>query len=219
MNDPPVFDAAAQTKLSHARNAVLHCKESWKELKASLGRNIVENIDSSQSAELFQKLAESINHIERTYEEVKKDKFLQPIAMEVRRQRPPHAQPKIAKERSNFFGSTLGNLLSHYEGRFRGKRDPEAKTMEKKMKKMIGGMTPSDGSIVVYAVNERGKRIGFHTTEVNEKCHVVKIISSGNFECRVPWDGWNIESILELEIGPDVWKMFGRCSADFSVTT
>ena len=32
---PPVFDAAARTKLSHARNAVLHCKASWKELKAS----------------------------------------------------------------------------------------------------------------------------------------------------------------------------------------
>jgi len=135
---PPVFDAAARTKLSHARNAVLHCKASWKELKASLGRNIVDTIDSSQSAELFQKLAESIDHMERTYEEVKKDQFLRPIAVDVRRQRPPHAQPKIAKERSNFFGSTLGNLLSHYEGKFRrGKqRDPEANAMEKKMKKM-----------------------------------------------------------------------------------
>lgn len=205
---PPVFDAAARTKLSHARNAVLHCKASWKELKASLGRNIVDTIDSSQSAELFQKLAESIDHMERTYEEVKKDQFLRPIAVDVRRERPPHAQPKIAKERSNFFGSTLGNLLSHYEGKFRrGKqRDPEANAMEKKMKKMIGRMTPTDGSIVVYAVDERGKRIGFHATEVNEKCHAVKIISSGNFECRVPWDGWNIESILELEIGPDDWK-------------
>ena len=177
-------------------------------MKASLGRNIVENIDSSQSAELFQKLAESINHIERTYEEVKKDKFYNQSRWTVRRQRPPHAQPKIAKERSNFFGSTLGNLLSHYEGRFRAGNGPggEKRWKKKNEKKMIGGMTPSDGSIVVYAVDERGKRIGFHTTEVNEKCHVVKIISSGNFECRVPWDRWNIESILELEIGPDDWK-------------
>ena len=205
----PPLDEAAKTALFHAQNAVLHCKQSWKELKDALGkttRNIAENVDSKACEACFLKLEESINHVERTYEEVKRDDVLSTMLREARESRPPFVlTAKIPKERSVFFGSSLGNLLSHYEGRF-PRRKEFFEATEKKMKKMIGGMTPYDGSVVAYAVDERGKRIGFNAFEVNEKCHMVKVISSGNFECRAPWDGWNIESILELEIGPDDWK-------------
>jgi hypothetical protein len=234
---PPAFDEAAKTNLFHARNAVAHCKLAWKEYSEVLGnaRNIAfphsgkeseegtttTVFDSKRCEAAREKLQASIEHIERTYEEVKRDVFLEPLLREARKSRPPHAlSPKEVKERSVFFGASLGNLLSHYEGKFRlasssrGFEEDEelkksrlrTKTIEKKMKQLIGGPTPYDGALVVYAVDERGKRVGFNATEVNERCRVVKAVSSGNFECRVPWDGWNIESILELEIGPDDWK-------------
>jgi hypothetical protein len=237
---PPAFDEAAKTNLFHARNAVAHCKLAWKEYSEVLGnaRNIAfphsgkkkESEEGTTTTTVFdskrceaarEKLQASIEHIERTYEEVKRDVFLEPLLREARKSRPPHAlSPKEVKERSVFFGASLGNLLSHYEGKFRlasssrGFEEDEelkksrlrTKTIEKKMKQLIGGPTPYDGALVVYAVDERGKRVGFNATEVNERCRVVKAVSSGNFECRVPWDGWNIESILELEIGPDDWK-------------
>ena len=229
---PLLFDEAAKTNLFHARNAVAHCKLAWKEYSEVLGnaRNIAfpgkeseegttTVFDSKRCEAAREKLQASIEHVERTYEEVKKDTFLEPLLREARKSRPPHAlSPKEVKERSVFFGASLGNLLSHYEGKFRlassrGFENEDlkisrmrTKTIEKKMKQLIGGPTPYDGALVVYAVDERGKRVGFNAAEVNERCRVVKAVSSGNFECRVPWDGWNIESILGLEIGPDDWK-------------
>jgi len=229
---PSLFDEAAKTNLFHARNAVAHCKLAWKEYSEVLGnaRNIAfpgkeseegttTVFDSKRCEVAREKLQASIEHVERTYEEVKRDTFLEPLLREARKSRPPHAlSPKEVKERSVFFGASLGNLLSHYEGKFRlassrgfenedlKKSRMRTKTIEKKMKQLIGGPTPYDGALVVYAVDERGKRVGFNAAEVNERCRVVKAVSSGNFECRVPWDGWNIESILGLEIGPDDWK-------------
>ena len=75
----PPLDEAAKTALFHAQNAVLHCKQSWKELTDALGkttRNIAENVDSKACEMHFLKLEESINHVERTYEEVKRDAVL-----------------------------------------------------------------------------------------------------------------------------------------------
>ena len=123
----PPLDEAARTALLHAQNAVLHCKQSWKELKDALGkttRNIAENVDSKACEMHFLKLEESINHVERTYEEVKRDAVLSNMLREARESRPPFVlTAKIPKERSAFFGSSLGNLLSHYEGRFTQKKE------------------------------------------------------------------------------------------------
>ena len=72
----------------------------------------------------FLKLEESINHVERTYEEVKRDAVLSNMLREARESRPPFVlTAKIPKERSAFFGSSLGNLLSHYEGRCARKKE------------------------------------------------------------------------------------------------
>ena len=108
MNEPNLpLDEAAKTTLFHAQN-VLHCKQSWKELKTRSGkRREISQKTSTRRAKRVFSLEES-NHVERTYEEVKRDDVLSTMLREARESRPPFVlTAKIPKERSVFFGSSL----------------------------------------------------------------------------------------------------------------
>jgi hypothetical protein len=188
--------------LSDCENALMHLRASHKQFMDSIGQKPpFAKIDETEARESELKFSESINHLERAYQALLQDRSIGAIVRDIESFRPPRVDKQMHSSRSEFFGSTLGNLLSHYRERFEGEKREKSEKL-KKREKLIWEQ-PVLGSVVVYAVGESGKRIGFESSKVNEMCVKVMVVSSGNFRCEIPWDGYDIRSIEKLVILPD----------------